>query len=157
MVGVVYSAPASTAASVDDHLPPPGKKRGLRTPARAASSKEDGATDEQTAEVMATLWERYKGTMTARMSVIEGATRRLLDGELSDKERTNAHAEAHKLAGSIGTFGYLEASRLAREIEELLERQGPLGEAEAAQLSALAARLRAEVDQAAAHSPRDVP
>lgn len=137
--------------------PHPPAKHGLRTPARASSSKGGGgATDEQTAEVMATLWERYKGAMTARMSVIEGATRRLLDGELSDSERKKAHAEAHKLAGSIGTFGYLEASRLAREIEELLDRQGPLGDGEAAQLSVLAARLRAEVDQAAAHSPREV-
>lgn len=106
---------------------------------------------------MASLWERYKGVMTARMSVIDGAMRQLREGELSDSEREKAHAEAHKLAGSIGTFGYLEASRLAREIEVLLDPQGPLGEAEAEKLSALTDRLRTEVDQAAAHSPRDVP
>lgn len=105
---------------------------------------------------MAPLWERYKGAMTARMSAIEGATSLLLEGALSESERKKAHGEAHKLAGSIGTFGYLEASRLARQVEELLEGEEPLGEAEATQLSTLAQRLRIEVDQAAAQSPRDV-
>ena len=106
---------------------------------------------------MAALWERYKGTMNARMSVIEGATSRLLEGALTDMERKNAHGEAHKLAGSIGTFGYLAASQLAREVEELLARDGPLADADASRLSDLARRLRFEMDQAAASPAGDVP
>lgn len=114
------------------------------------------ATDEQAAAAMAALWERYKGAMTARVLAIETATNHLLEGFLTEGERSSAHSEAHKLAGSIGTFGYLEASRLAREVEEILGKRGPLGEKDAARLSGLAGRLRSEVDEAAQNPPRDV-
>ena len=102
---------------------------------------------------MAALWERYKGAMAARLAVIEDASRQLLEGALADEDRQRAHGEAHKLAGSIGTFGYWQASRLARQIEELLVPGSPLSEQEATQLAELVDQLGREVSSATAQTP----
>ena len=89
--------------------------------------------------------------------MIEKATSRLLDGSLTVGDRTQACGEAHKLAGSIGTFGFHAATRLAREVEQLLDGDRPLGAEEASHLAEISQRLRLEVDQAAASPPRDAP
>jgi diguanylate cyclase (GGDEF)-like protein len=90
-------------------------------------------------------WERFRGTILARVDEVEGAAVALLEGKLDPDRRRLAEREAHKLAGSVGTFGFAQGSRLAREAETLLEGAAPLGMAEALKLSDLAVALRREL------------
>ena len=53
--------------------------------------------------------------------------------------REEATAVAHKLAGSLGMFGFAEGTRLARSLEEHLEGANP----DPADLAALSNELRA--------------
>jgi diguanylate cyclase (GGDEF)-like protein len=75
------------------------------------------------------IWERKKGAFLDRLTVLEQAVQAVksqsLDAELNQKAIENAH----KLAGGLGTFGLEEGSRVARQIEELLESRfaEPLG------------------------------
>ncbi len=56
---------------------------------------------------------------------------------------TEAHATAHKLAGSLGMFGHAEATEHARAIEHLLQPQNasPRGESMSILVEALYASL----------------
>ncbi|HYN97069.1 MAG TPA: Hpt domain-containing protein [Pilimelia sp.] len=57
-----------------------------------------------------------------RILNLRQATEALLKGELDEVARGGAEEEAHKLAGSAGTFGLGRVSELALELEELLRR-----------------------------------
>jgi HPt (histidine-containing phosphotransfer) domain-containing protein len=63
------------------------------------------------------IWERARPKMLQRVDAIDAAIAALDDPEAVDTGR----AEAHKIAGLAGTFGFDEATRLARSIEHALE------------------------------------
>lgn len=92
------------------------------------------------------LWERFKGVAFDRLETLEAVVVAQLEGRLDPAQKRRAEREAHKLAGSVGTFGFAEGSRIAREIEVLL--QGPLGEAETLRLSDLSVALRGVLERA---------
>jgi DNA-binding response OmpR family regulator len=89
--------------------------------------------------------ERFRPTFAQRVAGLERTTSELLSGDLSDDLRQTARQDAHKLAGSLGTFGYPEGSKLARQIEHLLMGQGTLGEEEASQFKQLVSALGQEL------------
>jgi diguanylate cyclase (GGDEF)-like protein len=91
------------------------------------------------------IWERFKGHTLERLHTLESVVVAQLESRLEETERRSAEREAHKLAGSLGTFGFPDGSRVAREIE--LALQGPLGPAETLRLSDLTVSLRRMVEQ----------
>ncbi|HEX2081137.1 MAG TPA: Hpt domain-containing protein, partial [Longimicrobium sp.] len=88
-----------------------------------------------------TVWLKYRDQVLARVDALEGAAMAVLEGRLDREARREAEREAHKLAGSAGTFGFGEASRLAREAETLLAGPTPPGQADALRLADLAVAL----------------
>lgn len=72
---------------------------------------------------VAQIWQRKKGASLERLALLEQAMQTLktqtLDVDLSQRAIQNAH----KLAGSLGTFGLDQGSRLARQIENLFQSQ----------------------------------
>lgn len=68
----------------------------------------------------AAIWQRGRLTQERRLHILEAAVIALLEGHLTEEDRAGAEREAHKLAGSAGTFGLHRASELARELEVLL-------------------------------------
>ena len=107
------------------------------------------APNQQTLLLVAQLWERFKAATFTRLGVLEQAVAALVAGTLSEELRQHAERDAHKLAGSVGMFGFAEGSRLASTIEQLLEAGAPVGQAETVRLSELVVRLRREVEQPA--------
>jgi diguanylate cyclase (GGDEF)-like protein len=107
----------------------------------------EAPVQQQTAAAMAELWERFKDTMTNRVIVLERAAMALLEGTLDDELRREAEREAHKLAGSVGTFGFMEGSRLAREMEHMLHAGVTLTQTHALQLSELVVALLKELER----------
>ena len=96
---------------------------------------------------LARIWGQVRGTVMGRLDVLEQATVTLLEGNLPDELRQEAEREAHKLGGLLGTFGYSEGTRLAKEMERILEAGWPLGQAEGLSLSGLVVSLRDELEQ----------
>lgn len=94
---------------------------------------------------VAGVWAKYRDQVLARVDVLEAAALGLLEGRLDRDGRREAEREAHKLAGSVGTFGFAEGSRLAREAETLLAGPAAPGQAEALRLADLAVALRREL------------
>ncbi len=93
------------------------------------------------------IWERYRGQILDRVGVIEKAAIAILEGTLQPAERREAEREAHRLAGSVGTFGFQEASRLARRAEQILMGSTAVPEAAIVELSEIAVALRRELTQ----------
>lgn len=73
---------------------------------------------------LAGLWEQFRVSFSDRVSVLEDAAMALLSDGLDAELRDCALREAHKLVGSLGTFGLPRGSEIAREIESLF-KSGP--------------------------------
>ena len=91
--------------------------------------------------MFARMRERARATNLARTDQIEpaladGAEREVVEG---------GRAVAHSVAGAAGTFGYAEASRLARQIELALDEALEAGSAPPASLRDDLVALRAEL------------
>jgi len=112
-----------------------------RDVAAAAGEAKRGAL----ADAVRQAWERFRGAVMERVDAVESAAVAVLEGGLDEESRRHAEREAHKLAGSVGTFGFAQGSRLAREIELLLQGAAPLGQAEALKLTDLVVALRREL------------
>lgn len=93
------------------------------------------------------LWTRFRASNIERLGVLEEAATALLDGGLDDDLRRRAEREAHRLAGSVGTFGFVDGSRLAREIERLLGGSASLRQQEVLRCTELVVGLRQELDR----------
>jgi HPt (histidine-containing phosphotransfer) domain-containing protein len=81
------------------------------------------ANPDATRELLARLCERSLPVIRERLDVLDSAAAAAGNSALTDDLRTHAIAEAHKLAGSLGMFGYSEGTELAQQIEALLETE----------------------------------
>ncbi|MFB2921501.1 response regulator [Aerosakkonema funiforme] len=93
------------------------------------------------------IWEKYKDKFISRVALLERTSKALLAGTLNDEMRQQAVRESHKLAGSLGMYGFEEASHLAQQIEQLLQPQVHLGQAEAQHLSQFVVLLQQQLQQ----------
>lgn len=66
------------------------------------------------------LWRKYLPVMRSRIETIERAIDALRNRRLTQDLQAEAAREAHKLAGSLGTFGLQSGSDAASEIERLI-------------------------------------
>lgn len=116
--------------------------------AREAAGKQSPVADDERQKLnraMAQIWERFKGSLSDRLNVLTQALKAAREDKLEPELQQQAYLEAHKLAGSLGTFGLVNSSKISKEIEELLQRELPLKEEEKSQLSQLLNTLDFEV------------
>ena len=96
---------------------------------------------------LTTIWERFKGKYCDRITILEQAVMRSREGTFTEALQQQAVREAHTLVGSLGSFGFVEASRLSREIEQNLQAEGRLNPVQLKQLSGLIVALRQALEQ----------
>jgi DNA-binding response OmpR family regulator len=116
-----------------------------------ANSTQKGNSKEQShlkvkAEI-SKLLDNFRGVISEQIAILEQAKIALLTGTLDPELKQSATLEAHKLAGSLATFGYPNGSNLARMIEHLLSHDCPLTSAEITQFSEQVTALRQEFNQ----------
>ena len=95
-----------------------------KTDGRAEAQENE--TEKQSLAALDEIWERSKETIMGRVDVLDQAAVAVLEAALDDDLRRKAEEEAHKLVGSVGTFGFGEGTKMARQIEYLLQGDGPL-------------------------------
>lgn len=115
----------------------------------------ESPSDEETLAAVAALWERYKGIIMSRLAVLDEARTALQQGTLQPDLRGQAREEAHKLAGSLGSFGFPEASRLAEQAEGLFKAEAPLGRPETLRLTRLLSALHRSLDSPPSNPRQD--
>lgn len=69
-------------------------------------------------EATTEIWQQVKEPFLDRLRLIEQAIAAFQAGTSSELLRSQAEQSAHRLAGSLGLFGYHEGSRLSRNIEQ---------------------------------------
>jgi HPt (histidine-containing phosphotransfer) domain-containing protein len=92
------------------------------------------------------LWTRFLPEMYERVAMLETAAQACVAGEITSGQREAARAAAHKLAGTLGTFGLAQGSELAREFEQLCSPQESCSSSQAQRLAVIAAEIRTIVD-----------
>jgi HPt (histidine-containing phosphotransfer) domain-containing protein len=105
------------------------------------------ATDNKLTATVFALWTRFQEMMFGRLSLIERAISAASNNSLNDEQRGEALSAAHKLTGSLGTFGLGEGSQIAAQLEAILERTAPLGPEEFRRLADLGKMLRQEMER----------
>lgn len=112
------------------------------------NSEPNGDRQFQLNQSIQKVWERFRETLDDRIITIEKAIGAANDGQINLLMQQQARQEAHKLAGSLGTFGRREGSTVAREIELILQLDTPLIIEHLPSLSILIGRLRQIVETA---------
>ncbi len=103
----------------------------------------DRTAEPAMADAMNRLWEKFLPQLTERVSTLEAAAAALAEGTLTAAGREHASADAHKLAGVLGTFGLNEGSVLAREAEGAYLVDPQTDAAVISRLAEVARKLRA--------------
>ncbi|WP_254565077.1 response regulator [Oscillatoria sp. HE19RPO] len=106
---------------------------------------------------IAQILEKYRPRLNQQIALLRQTYNALAAGKLTDELQERAIQDAHKLAGSLGPFGYLEGSNLARKIEYLLMSQTPLGTAETQQLEQLTQALSEELTKPPTEISLEIP
>jgi HPt (histidine-containing phosphotransfer) domain-containing protein len=109
-----------------------------------SSTPSEGREYELTQRILK-LWERYKPLCLERLSVIEEARTAASSTALNDEARGKAESAAHKLAGVLGSIGLPEGSRIASEIEAILQPGDALAPGQLLRLSELVTNLRSQL------------
>lgn len=76
-----------------------------------------GGIDEAARTALARLWERFREAFEDQLAVLEQAAVAVLSNDLTPELAARATGEAHKLAGSLGTYGMPQGTEIARDIE----------------------------------------
>ncbi|MBD2256095.1 response regulator [Pseudanabaena sp. FACHB-2040] len=103
---------------------------------------------QQTRETVAKIWQRAQGKILDRVELLDQAIAILQTNPLEKDTRQEARQEAHKLVGSLGTFGIAEGSQLARKIESLCQPEVQLKQPQLKSLQRLIKALRQLVEGA---------
>lgn len=119
------------------------------------------ATSQRAGVALAQLWVRFRPQAFERIVILEEALDALDRGTLDAALCQRAEQNAHKLAGSVGTFGFAKASEIARQIEQIVED----GQAAAVQnhemlrrlIPALRLLLEVPIDASPSPEPPPVP
>jgi DNA-binding response OmpR family regulator/HPt (histidine-containing phosphotransfer) domain-containing protein len=96
---------------------------------------------------LADVWKRYKSKYIAYVMVLEEYITALVAGTLTEELGQQAQASAHLLIGSLGSFGFIEASRLSREIEKIFQAGVKQSQTQVELLSQLVVALQQEMEQ----------
>jgi DNA-binding response OmpR family regulator len=96
----------------------------------------------------AKVWQKSKARFMAQVDVLQQAAIALAGSSLTPELGQQAMQEAHKLAGSLGVFGYMEGSSIARELENRFQPQVLLDVSQAPEISELVQRLRNQLEEA---------
>lgn len=110
------------------------------------------AKQQQMEALVAKVWERAKPNVLEQLAQIQKATQALLSQGLDQASRKTAEGVAHKLAGSLGTFGLLKGSELAKKIETIYESDLSVVEQQMHYLQELVVDLHLLVEQTTAET-----
>lgn len=93
------------------------------------------------ASKLAEIWQRRLPQTLQRLEQLDRAASAAATGTLTAAQQAEAAATAHTFAGSLGMFGYQQATDLARELDQLWSSSSP----HPADLADLTIRLRQSI------------
>jgi PAS domain S-box-containing protein len=111
---------------------------------------------QQTLLAVNQVWQKFKGRVIEQVGVLEKLSvvfsqkdlslELELELDVNSELYLQAKREAHTLAGSLGTFGFGEGSKIAKKIDDLLKKEKSLDQNDIKKLSALVKKLQQEIE-----------
>jgi chemotaxis protein histidine kinase CheA len=118
----------------------PGPIEGAaNTPGDAQKTASSANIDKQIDTLLVQLWQKNLPTIRERLDLLDRFGSIAATGQLDEATRTEALNIAHKLAGSLGMYGYQQGTEVASKMERILKSPTP---ETLTTLSALAVDLR---------------
>ncbi|MCC5643620.1 response regulator [Nostoc sp. CHAB 5824] len=90
----------------------------------------DPNVEQQFNQAMGGLWKQYQGLMVQRVTVLQQLAAAVSSKTLTKELQQSAEREAHKLAGVLGMFEQDNGTQIAREIEQILGKDGDFSPAQ---------------------------
>jgi HPt (histidine-containing phosphotransfer) domain-containing protein len=79
----------------------------------------------ETAALIAELWQRHLPALQERLDTLDRIAASSAEGTMSDQQREEGIMISHKLAGSLGMYGYKHGTEIASQLEQLLRSNPP--------------------------------
>ena len=95
-------------------------------------------------EVIARTWSKFKALAFQRLTDLENLALAIAEEQLTTEISDRALDSVHKLAGSLGCFGFPDGSTIAKQLEQRL-RSGQINLATLPQITELISALQAEL------------
>jgi diguanylate cyclase (GGDEF)-like protein len=100
-----------------------------------------------TRSAVAKIWQQTKGVSFDRVAVLEQALQALEVGCLDEDLCQKAEQSAHKLLGSLGTFGFVESAQIAKQLEKLFGSISSLEQTPVHKIRQLVVTLRQQLEE----------
>jgi len=117
------------------------------TPISSNSQSQQSYFNEKAQAVTLKVWNQFKTKYVEQVNVLAELINILKTGEFSQEQQQEAISLAHKLVGSLGMFGLMEAAQQAKEIELFL-KENPLEIIQVQEAFKLVGLLQQTVEQA---------
>lgn len=101
------------------------------------------------------IWLQFKDLAFERLGSLEKLAIALAENKVTAELQAQAKSSAHKLAGSLGCFGFPEGSKIAKQFELFMDRN-PLKLEDLEQLTNLTTSLRADLQHQPFEKIKDV-
>lgn len=108
---------------------------------------------DEASDAIAAIWTRSREGALARVALLEEAVAALIENRLCEDSRRAAEREAHRLAGSAGSFGFHRASQAARQLEWTFAGTEPVAADRMLKAADEVVALRADLDRVPAPAP----
>jgi HPt (histidine-containing phosphotransfer) domain-containing protein len=82
-------------------------------------------TPDQIDDILAQLWRKNLPVIRERLDLMDKLAAAAASGTLDEPTRIEALGIAHKLAGSLGMYGYPQGTEVASKIERILKSPTP--------------------------------
>ena len=127
-------------------------------PSTAAAAIPAAAGDVSLSKLnLTSLWQSVSKGYIQRVDDLVDTLRALQPGRVDDTVRDQVLAEAHALAGSLGSFGFSQATAQCRRIESVLRNAAELSAQQVRQLATLATQLQQTLDSQSKGALADPP
>ncbi len=87
---------------------------------RETTSQPQKTKPSKYSEKIKQAWVKFRTVTQERLVVLENLSVALTEHQVNEALMAEAKSSAHKLAGSLGSFGFPEGSKIAKQIENLL-------------------------------------
>jgi HPt (histidine-containing phosphotransfer) domain-containing protein len=81
--------------------------------------------DDPIEDVLFQLWQKNLATIRQRLDLLDQFGSAAVSGSIEEHTRLEALSIAHKLAGSLGMYGYQQGTEVASKMERILKSPTP--------------------------------
>ena len=89
------------------------------------SAKDTDKINDKIDDLLLQLWQKNLPTIRQRLDLLDQFGSAAVSGKLEEHTRLEALNIAHKLAGSLGMYGYQQGTEVASKMERILKSPTP--------------------------------